>query len=95
MVEASRSGEIDGFIAGDPWPAAAIEEGLVEAARWCDDPANHAELSALLARSGYVDQPAAIIERGLRHHGSPGERRVDRGAGLHDLQPRGNRFSTA
>jgi NitT/TauT family transport system ATP-binding protein len=106
MVEASRSGEIDGFIAGDPWPAAAIEEGLVvavalgariwqrgvekvlafrtewmednaetvdrflialtEAARWCDDPANHAELSALLARSDYVDQPAAIIERGLR-----------------------------
>ncbi|WNO53426.1 CmpA/NrtA family ABC transporter substrate-binding protein [Stakelama saccharophila] len=106
MVEASRSGEIDGFIAGDPWPAAAIEQGLVEAvalgariwqrgvekvlafrtewmednaatidrflaalteaARWCDDPANRAELAALLARPDYVDQPAAIIERGLQ-----------------------------
>lgn len=106
MVEASRSGEIDGFIAGDPWPTAAIEQGLVEAvalgariwqrgvekvltfrtewmedntetvdrflialteaARWCDDPANHVELAALLARPDYVDQPAAIIERGLR-----------------------------
>ena len=106
MVEASRSGEIDGFIAGDPWPAAAIEEGLVEAvalgariwqrgvekvlafraewmednaetvdrflvamtvaARWCDDPANHGELATLLARPDYVDEPAAIIERGLR-----------------------------
>jgi len=31
MVEAMRAGEIDGFIAGDPWPAAAIEEGLAEA----------------------------------------------------------------
>jgi len=31
MVEAMRLGEIDGFIAGDPWPAAAIEEGLAEA----------------------------------------------------------------
>ncbi|HVI99638.1 MAG TPA: CmpA/NrtA family ABC transporter substrate-binding protein [Sphingomonas sp.] len=31
MVEASQLGEIDGFIAGAPWPAAAIEQGLVEA----------------------------------------------------------------
>ncbi|HWV00006.1 MAG TPA: CmpA/NrtA family ABC transporter substrate-binding protein [Devosia sp.] len=106
MVEASRLGEIDGFIAGDPWPAAAIEQGLVEAvalgariwqrgvekvltfrtewmedngetvdrflvalteaARWCDDPVNHAELAALLARPDYVDRPATIIERGLQ-----------------------------
>jgi NitT/TauT family transport system ATP-binding protein len=106
MVEASRLGEIDGFIAGAPWPAAAIEQGLVEAvalgariwqrgvekvlafrnewmednadtvdrflialtaaARWCDDPANHPDLAALLARPDYLDQPAATIERGLR-----------------------------
>ncbi|WP_347304391.1 CmpA/NrtA family ABC transporter substrate-binding protein [Croceibacterium sp. TMG7-5b_MA50] len=31
MLEAMRSGEIDGFTAGDPWPAAAIAEGLAEA----------------------------------------------------------------
>ncbi|WP_010544648.1 CmpA/NrtA family ABC transporter substrate-binding protein [Sphingomonas elodea] len=30
-VEAMRLGEIDGFIAGDPWPAAAIAHGLAEA----------------------------------------------------------------
>lgn len=30
-VEAMRLGEIDGFIAGDPWPAAAIAQGLSEA----------------------------------------------------------------
>ena len=106
MVEASRVGEIDGFIAGAPWPAAAIDQGLVEAvalgariwqrgvekvlafradwmedhvgtvdrllvaltaaARWCDAPGNRAELAALLARPAYVDQPAAIIERGLQ-----------------------------
>ena len=30
MVEAMRLGELDGFIAGDPWPAAAVEEGLAE-----------------------------------------------------------------
>lgn len=30
-VEAMRLGEIDGFIAGDPWPAAAIAQGLAEA----------------------------------------------------------------
>lgn len=38
---------------------------VAAAARWCDLPANHAALAALLARPDYVDQPAAIIERGL------------------------------
>jgi NitT/TauT family transport system ATP-binding protein len=106
MVEAMRLGEIDGFIAGDPWPAAAIEEGLAEAvaigariwqrgvekvlafralwldenaetvdrlllaltqaAAWCDDAANYAELAALLAQPAYVGQPAALIERSLQ-----------------------------
>lgn len=101
MVEALRSGEIDGFIAGEPWSSAAVAAGLAEivaagsriwrrgvekllafrtdwmeshpdtvdrflvamarAAAWCDDPANHAELAALLERPAYVGQPAATI----------------------------------
>ncbi len=31
MVEAMRGAEIDGFIAGDPWPAVAVADGLAEA----------------------------------------------------------------
>jgi len=101
-VEAMRLGEIDGFIAGDPWPAAAVAQGLAEAvaigariwqrgvekvlalrtdwmeanaetvdrllvalsgaARWCDDPANHASLAGMLARPDYVGEPAEWIE---------------------------------
>jgi len=38
---------------------------LAQAAVWCDDPANRAELAALLARQDYVDQPAELIERAL------------------------------
>jgi len=104
-VEAMRAGEIDGFIAGEPWGSAAVEAGLAEtvaigeriwrrgiekvlafreawleenpetvdrllrallrAALWCDDPANHGMLAALLADPRYVDQPAALIERAL------------------------------
>jgi NitT/TauT family transport system ATP-binding protein len=101
MAEAMRLGEIDGFIAGEPWSSVAVSEGLAEivavgsriwqrgvekvlafrtdwmeahaettdqllvalagAAAWCDDPANHEELAALLERPGYVDRPAALI----------------------------------
>lgn len=38
---------------------------LDEAAAWCDNKANHAELAQLLARDTYVGQPAELIERGL------------------------------
>lgn len=104
-VEAMRAGEIDGFIAGEPWGSAAVEAGLAEtvaigeriwrrgvekvlafreawleenpqtvdrllralarAAAWCDDPANHGTLAALLADPRYVDQPADLIGRAL------------------------------
>lgn len=104
-VEALRAGEIDGFIAGEPWGSAAVEEGLAEtvaigeriwqrgiekilafreawlednaetvdrllralarAAVWCDNPANHSALAALLANPRYVDQPAELIGRAL------------------------------
>lgn len=108
MVEALRAGEIDGFIAGEPWSSVAVEQGLGEiaavgasiwrrgvekvlgvrrdwadanaetldrllraldaAARWCDDPANRADLASLLAREEYVAQPPEIIERALGGH---------------------------
>jgi NitT/TauT family transport system ATP-binding protein len=102
MVEALRAGEIDGFMAGEPWGGLAVAEGLgqivalgprlwrnsVEAVRdawaetnpdtlaravraldraaaWCDDPANHEALALMLARPEHLDQPAALIQRGL------------------------------
>jgi NitT/TauT family transport system ATP-binding protein len=101
MVEALRLGEIDGFIAGEPWNSAAIFEGLAEivaagvniwrrgvekvlamrtdwmeanadtvdrlilalseAAAWCDEPDNRAELARLLERPEYLGQPAEWI----------------------------------
>lgn len=105
MVQALRLGEIDGFIAGEPWGSVAVDEGIGEiaaagvniwqrgvekvlatrtdwaeahgeslgqllraldrAAAWCDDPANHADLAALLARPGHLGQPAELILQAL------------------------------
>lgn len=105
MVEALRAGEIDGFMAGEPWGGLAVAEGLGQivalgprlwrnsvekvlavrdawaetnpdtvtrvvraldrAAAWCDDPANHEALALMLARPEHLDQPAALIRRGL------------------------------
>lgn len=105
MVQALRLGEIDGFIAGEPWGSVAVAEGIGEiaaagvniwqrgvekvlatradwaeanaaqlgqllraldrAAAWCDDPANHADLAALLARPDHVGQPAELIAQAL------------------------------
>jgi NitT/TauT family transport system ATP-binding protein len=105
MVQALRLGEIDGFIAGEPWSSVAVAEGIGEiaaagvniwqrgvekvlatradwaeanpeplgqllraldrAAAWCDDPANHGELAALLARPDHVGQPAELILQAL------------------------------
>lgn len=105
MVQALRLGEIDGFIAGEPWSSVAVAEGIGEiaaagvniwqrgvekvlatradwaeanaeqlgrllraldrAAAWCDDPANHQDLAALLARPDHVGQPAELILQAL------------------------------
>lgn len=43
----------------------ALIRSLAQAASWCDDPANHAELAQLLSRSAYVAQPSELIERAL------------------------------
>jgi NitT/TauT family transport system ATP-binding protein len=39
---------------------------LTSAAAWADDAANHAELAGLLARTSYLDTPAALLEAVLR-----------------------------
>lgn len=39
---------------------------LVQATRWADDPANVADLAALLSDPAFLDTPAAILERALR-----------------------------
>lgn len=44
---------------------AALIRALYEAGRWSDDPANHDELCALLARPDYLDAPADVIGRAL------------------------------
>jgi NitT/TauT family transport system ATP-binding protein len=105
MTQALRLGEIDGFIAGEPWSSVSVAEGTGEvvaagvniwqrgvekvlasradwaeangdaldrllraldrAAAWCDDPVNHQDLAALLARPEYVDQPPDLILQAL------------------------------
>lgn len=101
MVNALRSGEIDGYCAGEPWGSIAVLAGIGEviaigariwqrgveklltfradwatthaenvdsllraldqAATWCDDPANRAELAELLSRDSYVGRPIEAI----------------------------------
>jgi NitT/TauT family transport system ATP-binding protein len=41
-----------------PEALAALLRALYRAALWCGDPANRAELAALLARPAYIDRPA-------------------------------------
>ncbi|MBB5711776.1 CmpA/NrtA family ABC transporter substrate-binding protein [Sphingomonas xinjiangensis] len=105
MTQALRLGEVDGFIAGEPWSSVSVAQGIGEiaatgvniwqrgvekvlatradwaeangdqldrllraldrAAAWCDDPANHDDLAALLARPEYVDQPPGLIAQAL------------------------------
>jgi ABC-type nitrate/sulfonate/bicarbonate transport system substrate-binding protein len=49
----------------NPEPVDRLLRGLSAAARWCDEPENRTELSELLARHAYVDQPSELIERAL------------------------------
>jgi two-component system, oxyanion-binding sensor len=101
LVDALRSGQIDGFCVGEPWNSLAVAAGIGcivaatsdiwplgaekvlgmrrdwserhprqvaalvraidAAARWCDEPANHADLAALLSEPRYVGVPADIL----------------------------------
>lgn len=63
-----------------PEALAALLRALHHAARWCHDPANHAELTALMAQPGFLGQPASIQMRALTGRLDPGdgsERRVE------------------
>lgn len=57
-----------------PWmeaEAALVDRLLValsRAAAWCDEPANHEELAAILAGTAYVAQPAELILPALTGH---------------------------
>ena len=53
------------WMEANPEAVDRLLRALDRAARWCDDPANHPDLAALLARPCYVDQPAALILRAL------------------------------
>lgn len=63
-----------------PEALAALLRALHHAARWCHDPANHAELTALMAQPGFLGQSASIQMRALSGRLDPGdgsERRVE------------------
>ncbi len=63
MVEAMRLGEIDGFIAGDPWPAAAIEEGLAEAVAIGARIWQRGVEKVLAFRAPWLEENAEIVDR--------------------------------
>ncbi len=49
----------------NPQALAALLRALHAAAQWCDNPANHDEAAALLARREYLGLPAELIRRAL------------------------------
>jgi NitT/TauT family transport system ATP-binding protein len=53
------------WMEANPEAVDSLIRALAQAALWCDDPANHAELALLLSHPAYVDQPAELIERAL------------------------------
>ena len=63
MVEAMRLGEIDGFIAGDPWPAAAIEEGLGEAVAVGARIWRRGVEKVLVFRQDWLEQNDELVDR--------------------------------
>lgn len=54
---------------------AALVRAIYRACEWCDDPENTSALVELLALSGHLDQPAAVIEPALGLH-SQGSREL-------------------
>ncbi|MBR0672268.1 CmpA/NrtA family ABC transporter substrate-binding protein [Neoroseomonas soli] len=49
------------FVARHPNATEALTAAVIEAARWCDTPANHAELAAILGRRAWFNVPPADI----------------------------------
>ncbi|WP_121118919.1 CmpA/NrtA family ABC transporter substrate-binding protein [Croceibacterium ferulae] len=63
MLEAMRGGEIDGFTAGDPWPAAAIAEGLAEAVALGARIWQRGVEKVLAFRSDWLDDHREVADR--------------------------------
>jgi len=64
----------------NPDALAALLRALHHSARWCQDPANRAELAALMARSAFLGQPEALQMPALTGQlqlGGGAERRVE------------------
>ncbi|MGN6376360.1 MAG: ABC transporter substrate-binding protein, partial [Sphingomonas sp.] len=62
-VEALRLGEIDGCIAGDPWPALAIDEGLVEAVAIGARIWQRGVEKVLAFRTSWLEEEAETVDR--------------------------------
>ncbi|QPC91838.1 CmpA/NrtA family ABC transporter substrate-binding protein [Mesorhizobium sp. INR15] len=64
----------------NPDALAALLRALHHSARWCQDPANHAELAGVMARPGYLGLPPSVQMPILTGHlklGGGAERTVD------------------
>jgi len=66
MVEAMRAGEIDGFIAGEPWGSAAIEAGLAEAVAAGARLWQRGVEKTLTLRTDWMEQNPDPVDRLLR-----------------------------
>ncbi|MCT0218274.1 nitrate ABC transporter ATP-binding protein [Synechococcus sp. CS-1329] len=76
------------WAAAHPRTHQALIKALLEACRYCQDPANRAEVAELLARREYVGTELATIRPGLVDP-------YDRGTGTPELIPDFNRFHAA
>lgn len=63
------------FTTRQPGAHAALVRALVEAAAWCDEPANRRPLATMLALPGYLNQPVSVLTPALtgRFKCAPGQ----------------------
>ncbi|MFD1106296.1 ABC transporter substrate-binding protein [Sphingobium olei] len=65
-VEALRAGEIDGFIAGEPWGSAAVEAGLAETVAIGERIWRRGVEKVLAFREAWLEEHSDIVDRLLR-----------------------------
>ncbi|EQB13413.1 CmpA/NrtA family ABC transporter substrate-binding protein [Sphingobium lactosutens] len=65
-VEAMRAGEIDGFIAGEPWGSAAVEAGLAETVAIGERIWQRGVEKVLAFRTPWLEENPDIVDRLLR-----------------------------
>lgn len=66
MVDALRSGQVDGFCAGEPWNSLAVEAGLGVIAAVCSDVWPHPPEKVIGMRAGYAQQHRPVVEALVR-----------------------------